>query len=161
MTFSDDDYSYLRSVAQMARELHGDQTRWFTDEPYWKHPWAVAELIALNGGTVDQIAGGYLHDTVEDCDVTLEDLRGMGVRPTTLIVVDGLTQRPGESNDEFIYRAASDMLTNMPKRCDTVHNISTLPSAHSLWSKYILYLTILDAEAVRLTGGRLKGNVRS
>jgi hypothetical protein len=157
--FSDSDQHYLADMALLAKELHGDQKRWFTDDPYWKHPWAVAELIYLNNGDVDQVAGGYLHDTAEDCGIDVLDLEGYGARQRTLMVVDGLTQRKGESNDDFINRAGGSLLTNMPKRCDTVHNISTLPSGHSLWTKYLHYLTRLDALAVELIGGRLHGNV--
>lgn len=159
--FSHYEYDYIKRMAFLAKDFHGDQTRWFTNDPYWRHPWAVAELIYANEGDLDQVAAGYLHDAPEDCDVTLDALAALGVRDETLVIVDGLTQRDGESNTDFIYRAAGNLRTNMPKRCDTVHNISTLPTAHSLWTKYLGYLTILDSEAVRLTGGRLTGNVRS
>lgn len=47
------------------------QKRKYTGEPYWYHPCAVAELVA--GVTDDQnmIAAAWLHDVVEDTQVTM------------------------------------------------------------------------------------------
>lgn len=50
------------------------QKRKYTNEPYWKHPERVAGLVALNGGSDEQIAAAWLHDTVEDTGVTIETI---------------------------------------------------------------------------------------
>lgn len=55
-----------------------DQRRKYTGEPYINHPCRVAALVGkVAGATVDMIAAAYLHDTVEDTEVTLSDIREM------------------------------------------------------------------------------------
>lgn len=50
------------------------QKRKYNGEPYWKHPIAVAEIVKSVRHTPNMVAAAYLHDTVEDTDVTLEDI---------------------------------------------------------------------------------------
>lgn len=63
-----------RAFAQQAHERVG-QRRKYTGEPYWHHPVAVAALVADAGGDEAMVAAALLHDTVEDTDVTLADIR--------------------------------------------------------------------------------------
>jgi (p)ppGpp synthase/HD superfamily hydrolase len=51
-----------------------DQRRKYTNEPYICHPIAVAELVRTVPHTSDMIAAAYLHDTIEDCNVTREEI---------------------------------------------------------------------------------------
>ena len=58
--------------------------------PMFEHISEVAELVSSQGGSPEMIAAAYLHDIVEDTDVTLqqvEELFGSAVRA----LVDGLT----------------------------------------------------------------------
>ena len=55
-----------------------DQRRKYTNEQYINHPCRVAALVSgVAGATADMIAAAYLHDTVEDTEVTLSDIREM------------------------------------------------------------------------------------
>lgn len=44
-------------------------------EPYSVHISQVARLIEQAGGSEEEIAAGWLHDTVEDTNVTIEMIR--------------------------------------------------------------------------------------
>lgn len=51
------------------------QRRKYTGVPYWHHLERVAHLTETVCGTPEQVAAAWLHDTVEDTGVTLEDIR--------------------------------------------------------------------------------------
>ena len=59
-------------------------------EAYLTHPLAVAGILADMRMDVDTIATGLLHDTMEDCLVTHEDLNCFGKDVADL--VDGVTK---------------------------------------------------------------------
>lgn len=59
-----------------ATRAHGviDQRRKYTNEAYIVHPIAVAELVKSVPHTPEMVAAALLHDTVEDCETTQEDI---------------------------------------------------------------------------------------
>ena len=49
------------------------QVRKYTGEPYIVHPIEVAGLVeSVSGHTVEMVAAAYLHDTIEDTQVTID-----------------------------------------------------------------------------------------
>lgn len=64
----------LFDVYEFARTAHEGQVRKYTGEPYINHPFAVAESVADHVDDKVAIAAAVLHDTVEDTDVTLEEI---------------------------------------------------------------------------------------
>jgi len=66
---------------KMASEFAADAHRGVTRKggaPYFIHPDAVAKIVhdvKESEYIADLIAAAYLHDTVQDCDVTIEDIR--------------------------------------------------------------------------------------
>jgi (p)ppGpp synthase/HD superfamily hydrolase len=58
-----------------ARTAHRGQRRRQNGNPFIEHPVAVADLLAADGQPDDIVAAGYLHDTVEKCDVGIADIR--------------------------------------------------------------------------------------
>lgn len=87
----------------IAKALHANQKD-KAGEPYWKHVVAVGDMVALLGGTPDEIIAGYFHDAVEDGKATLVGLMEFGATETTLNIVEALTKHPGESNEESLQR---------------------------------------------------------
>jgi (p)ppGpp synthase/HD superfamily hydrolase len=65
----------LRAAA-VARDAHKGQERKYSGRPYITHPARVAaQASILPGATEALVAAAWLHDTVEDTDLTLEDVR--------------------------------------------------------------------------------------
>lgn len=68
----------LRAAA-VARDAHKGQTRKYSGRPYITHPGRVAAqastLHRLTGATEALVAAAWLHDTVEDTDLTLDDIK--------------------------------------------------------------------------------------
>ena len=56
-----------------AAKAHGNQTR-LTGDRFITHPLATAHNLAELNLDYQTISAGLLHDVVEDCDVTNEDL---------------------------------------------------------------------------------------
>src|SRR5690242_21252771 len=67
----------LKALA-FAAHKHRDQRRKDAEaSPYINHPIALAEVLAGEGGVTDieVLAAALLHDTIEDTDTTIEELR--------------------------------------------------------------------------------------
>ena len=65
---------------------------------------AVSHVLAvgLMGKTVVEQKAGFLHDVVEDSDITIDDLRAEGVEEDVLTAVDLLTHRPGVTYEDYV-----------------------------------------------------------
>jgi (p)ppGpp synthase/HD superfamily hydrolase len=63
-----------RAALRFAERAHRGQQRKGGDEPYILHPIAVATLLAASGASEDVLCAAYLHDTVEDAGVDLDDI---------------------------------------------------------------------------------------
>ena len=67
----------ILEAASFAAERHKDQKRKGSDgEPYINHPLEVAKMLVSTGEVIDPdvIAAALLHDTVEDTDVSLDEI---------------------------------------------------------------------------------------
>ena len=64
----------LDKAIQFATKAHEGQTRKYTGEPYIVHPLAVMEIVKTVDHTEEMLMAAVLHDTVEDCDVTLDQI---------------------------------------------------------------------------------------
>ena len=59
---------------EFARKAHGEQKRKYSDELYIEHPKRVAAFVKSVPHSKEMIAAAYLHDVVEDTDVTKEEI---------------------------------------------------------------------------------------
>ncbi len=84
------DTSIIESAYTVAAAAHDGQTR-KSGEPYITHPVAVSQILAELGLGPRTIAAALLHDTVEDTDYSLEDLRAEFGDEVTMLV-DGFTR---------------------------------------------------------------------
>lgn len=64
----------ISRAAAFAVLAHNGQTRKFTNLPYISHPIAVAVTLAKAGMSDEVIAAGLLHDTIEDCGASYQDI---------------------------------------------------------------------------------------
>ena len=59
-------------------------------EPYITHPLAVARILANMHADCDTICAGLLHDCIEDCDISKEQI-ALQFNETIAFLVDGVT----------------------------------------------------------------------
>lgn len=65
----------LLNPLKFATKAHEGQVRKYTGEPYIQHCIAVCRLVEEYGGSTEMCAAALLHDTVEDCDVSIDDIQ--------------------------------------------------------------------------------------
>ena len=66
----------IRRALEFSTAAHAavGQKRKYTGEDYIVHPIAVSEIVAAFGGSKEMVAAALLHDTVEDTNVTREQI---------------------------------------------------------------------------------------
>lgn len=96
----------------------------YGNQPYIIHPAAVAKLLEPYGPRA--AAAGWLHDTIEDTDVTLDRLRHEGFPDSVITAVNAVTRRADETYFDFVHRASRDHLGRIVKLADNYHNASGL-----------------------------------
>lgn len=89
-------------------------------KPYIDHPRTVAELLEPHGEYA--VMAGWLHDVVEDSDVTLDQLAEMGFPAEVVAAVDAVTRREGETYMDLIRRATADPIGRLVKLADNATN---------------------------------------
>lgn len=88
---------------RMAKRWHGEQVRKYTGEPYVNHCVEVAQLVASVTECCHMISAALLHDVIEDCHATMQDLRdnqfGFGIDRLVLELTD--ISVPSDGNRKF------------------------------------------------------------
>ena len=87
----------IEEITQLAIVAHSGQKD-MIGNPAILHVLAVG----LMGKTEPEQKAGFLHDVVEDTDLTIEDLRADGVEEEVLAAVDLLTHRDGISYEDYV-----------------------------------------------------------
>jgi len=120
----------------LARKAHAGQRRW-NMQPYIVHPEAVASNFK------DEIlkAIAWLHDTLEDTQVTEADLKEFPME--VIFGVKCLTRKPSENYLDMILRVKASDFVIPVKIADLKHNLLNLKEG-SLRDKYLLALYILE-----------------
>jgi (p)ppGpp synthase/HD superfamily hydrolase len=93
----------VKRAAIFAKRAHAaiDHRRKYTNEPYFVHPAEVAALVRSVPHTDEMLAAAYLHDTVEDTKVTLEDIRAeFGDEVASLVEMLTDVSKPEDGNRE-------------------------------------------------------------
>lgn len=121
----------------MAAEAHQTMRR-KSGEPYILHPLAVAQICVEEIGLgVRSTICALLHDTVEDTDVTLEDVeREFGSEIARIIdgltkianVVDTNSSQQAENFKKILLTLTDDPRVILIKLSDRLHNMRTLDS---------------------------------
>ena len=80
-----------------AIEKHSGQTRRMVNVPYVLHPMEVATIIGTMTDDEEVLAAAVLHDTVEDTDATIEEIRQrFGKRVSLLVLTETEDKREGQ-----------------------------------------------------------------
>lgn len=130
----------IEKAVEMAKKAHEGQLR-KTGEPYIVHPLAVKKILEEWGMDEDTIIAGILHDTVEDTDLTLEEIKEE-FGESVAFLVDGVTKlghARAKMRDIDTYLPATkdnflrllialgdDIRVLIIKLADRLHNLRTL-----------------------------------
>ena len=86
--------------------------------PYVNHPLHLAEQM----GTEDEICVALLHDVMEDCDKTPDDLRAVGVSERAIEALTLLTHQDGVPYLDYVRKLKANDLARKVKVADLRHN---------------------------------------
>lgn len=118
-------------ASSFAEAAHRDQVD-KSGVPYIEHPRMVADMVegslrrlAPEGHAYVYVAAALLHDVIEDCDVSLADLRAASLDERIVEAVDALSRRKGEVYRRYIVeRVAPNHVARAVKIADLRHNCS-------------------------------------
>ena len=134
---SKEETKFIRKAFNVASKAHQSMRR-KSGEPYIFHPLAVARICADEIGLgPTSIVCALLHDTVEDTNITLNDIeRNFGNKVRNII--DGLTKISGEFDftsstqaenfKKMFLTIPDDVRVILIKLADRLHNMRTLDS---------------------------------
>lgn len=139
-SYSKEQLLELEKAVDLATLAHKGQKR-ASGEAYIIHPLAVADTLIAWGMDFDSLIAGVLHDTVEDTDVTLEQIK-KEFGETVTFLVDGVTKmskvRSGmqdlsnympqtkDNLSKLLIAVGQDVRVLIIKLADRLHNLQTL-----------------------------------
>ena len=132
---TDADEDALNRAYVYAMKKHGAQLR-TSGDPYYSHPIEVAGILTKFKLDATSIIAGLLHDTGEDTDATVEEIKEL-FGPQVAQIVDGLTKlamielkskdtKQAENFRKLLLAMSEDIRVLLIKLADRLHNMRTL-----------------------------------
>jgi (p)ppGpp synthase/HD superfamily hydrolase len=140
------DDNFIERAIEVAVKAHEKQVRKGTDIPYITHPLAVGIMLARADCADEVVAGGILHDTIEDTSITIDYIREkFGDKVAS--IVEGCSEPnkslPWEDRKkhtiEFLKTAPFEV--RLVACADKLHNIRTIAHNHrrigdEIWERF-------------------------
>src|ERR1700733_11333527 len=131
----DADEDLINRAYVFAMKAHGSQKR-ASGDPYFSHPVDVAYKLTQYKLDTASIATALLHDTVEDTEVTLDDIeasfgkeiRGLVDGVTKLSRLEGKSDNLNQAENfrKLLIAMSEDLRVLLVKLADRLHNMETL-----------------------------------
>ena len=168
---SNDDLPILKKAYETADKLHEGQKR-RSGEEYIIHPLCVAIILANLRMDIDTIVAAILHDTVEDTNYTIEEVK-KDFSEHVALLVDGVTkltklnlvndkvERQAENLRHMFLSMSKDIRVIIIKLADRLHNLRTLEyqTREKQEEKSLETLEIYSPIANRLGISKIKTNM--
>lgn len=138
--YTETEISALELAIDLATKAHSNQKR-ASGEKFITHPMAVADTLISWGMDIDSVIAGLLHDTIEDTEVTYEDIKN-NFDDNIAFLVDGVTkvskaragmrdlddysQQTKDNLSKLLIAVGQDIRVIIIKLADRLHNLTTL-----------------------------------
>ena len=169
-TYSEEQSEMILRAFDLAKRAHEGQLR-MSGEPYFTHPCNVANILIDLGMDAESVAAGFLHDVLEDTDVTREEINEQ-FGPGVTALVEGVTkltklqfkskaQAEAENLRKMLLAMAKDLRVIIIKFADRLHNMRSLSykSEESQIAKARETMEIYAPLAARLGMSQIKGEL--
>lgn len=148
---AESDLALIKKAYIYSASAHAGQVR-LSGEPYLSHPLEVANILADLCKDSHIIAAGLLHDTVEDTNTELADIRE-NFGEDVAEIVDGVTkvgkvefssreEAQAENMRKMFLAMGKDLRVILVKLADRLHNMRTLEFQHPYKQKMIAQETL-------------------
>ena len=133
-----------KKALKLCFEAHKDQVD-KTGIPDVFHPFHLAEQM----NSEDEVCVALLHDTVEDTDITFEDLINEGFNDNIINALKLLTHNDDTPYMDYIYKIKGNPLARKVKLADLYHNsdltrldltVDKIPPKYEIYLDAIKYL---------------------
>lgn len=134
-SYTEEEIANVKKAYELAAKVHEGQKR-LSGEPYIMHPLSVALILARLGMDDASIIAAMLHDTVEDTDLTNDEIK-KEFGDTVAELVDGVTkigrvplqtkeEQQAENIRKMLIAMSRDIRVIIIKLADRLHNMRTL-----------------------------------
>ena len=134
-SYTGEEIANVKKAYELAAKVHEGQKR-LSGEPYIMHPLSVALILARLGMDDASIIAAMLHDTVEDTDLTNDEIK-KEFGDTVAELVDGVTkigrvplqtkeEQQAENIRKMLIAMSRDIRVIIIKLADRLHNMRTL-----------------------------------
>ena len=133
--FPDADFVSLKKAYTFAEKAHEGQKR-SSGEDYIIHPLNVAGILCKMRMDLNSIIAGLLHDVVEDCDISLDEIKETfsedvanlvaGLTKISKIKFKTFEENQAENFRKMVVAMATDLRVIIIKLADRMHNMRTL-----------------------------------
>lgn len=128
----------IEQARRFAKAAHEsiDQRRKYTNEPYIVHPAAVAKRVAKVTDDEAMICAAWLHDVVEDTDVTIEQVEAeFGTDVASLVADLTDVSQPSDGNRAVRKRIDREHTAQASPRAKTVKLADLLDNSESILAR--------------------------
>ena len=129
----------VKRAEKLATQAHEGQFRRGGRVPYIEHPKAVAGRV---GEDIDAQVVAWLHDVIEDCNITPEQLKKEGFSDEQIHAIELMTKTEETDYEEYLENIAQSSLATKVKIADMISNLADTPTAYQL-KKYAKGLQVL------------------
>jgi GTP pyrophosphokinase len=135
LSYSSSDRALIEKAFLLAEDAHKEQKR-HSGESYIIHPVAVACILADMKLDAGSVITGLLHDTVEDTQITLDEIKNLfgqevahlvkGVTKLSKIELQSDQTQQAENFRKLVLAMSDDIRVLLIKLVDRLHNMRTL-----------------------------------
>lgn len=142
-----------------AKDAHEGQVRKYTGEPYITHPVAVAKIVSGQTNDYEMICAALLHDTIEDCGVTYQDLieDGFSAGISDLVLELSDVSVPSDGNRAVRKDIDCEHLAGVSSRAQTIKLADLIHNSESIIAHDKKFAVFYIAEKKQLLRVLTKG----